>query len=275
MTPNFNDFKTLDLKQIAKEGPPPIDFIWDGFPAGSVGALVSLSPGGVGKSYFALEAAVAVAGGYDLLALNPQRTGRVVYLDALDGEDVLTYRLHFIGKYLSQEQWVTVASNLIVESVYGSMFDIMREDHLKKIIRLGAGSRLIILDSISSMHCLNEDKRPDAERLLDRLEYIMEQTGATILFLKNVYGGSALVDKARWRGFLRIMTKTESMELSDYFFSSQAIGEERRHLYVHYVSFSFRDYDVVASSSRFLVRDRNGVLRPANLRSVKKNGEVR
>lgn len=64
---------TIDVQAAFENDPPALDFVWPGFLAGTVGALVA--PGGAGKSFWALEAAMAVAGGdapgSDLLGLGP------------------------------------------------------------------------------------------------------------------------------------------------------------------------------------------------------------
>lgn len=71
----------LDIMAAFTNEPPELDFIWPGFLAGTVGALVA--PGATGKSFFALEAAMSIAcsvAGGDLVGLAPAHTGRVVYL---------------------------------------------------------------------------------------------------------------------------------------------------------------------------------------------------
>ena len=68
----------IDLRAAFENEPPALDFIWPGFLAGTVGALVA--PGATGKSFWALEAAMAIAcsvAGGDLLRLSPAGTGRV------------------------------------------------------------------------------------------------------------------------------------------------------------------------------------------------------
>ena len=76
----------IDLLVAFENEPPALDFIWPGFLAGTVGALVA--PGATGKSFWALEAAMSVAcgaavdckaAGGDLVGLAPERSGRVVY----------------------------------------------------------------------------------------------------------------------------------------------------------------------------------------------------
>ncbi|MGS4934027.1 AAA family ATPase [Aeromonas sp. 25-281] len=66
----------LDLLAAFEQEPPALDFIWSGFLAGTVGALIA--PGATGKSFWALQAAMAVAckeSDGDLLQLRPTRSG--------------------------------------------------------------------------------------------------------------------------------------------------------------------------------------------------------
>lgn len=50
----------LDIMAAFTNEPPELDFIWPGFLAGTVGALVA--PGATGKSFFALEGVVSENG---------------------------------------------------------------------------------------------------------------------------------------------------------------------------------------------------------------------
>lgn len=49
----------IDLLSAFRLPPPELDFVWPGFLAGTVGALVA--PGATGKSFWALEAAMSIA----------------------------------------------------------------------------------------------------------------------------------------------------------------------------------------------------------------------
>jgi len=94
----------IDLLAAFENEPPVLDFIWPGFLAGTVGALVA--PGATGKSFWALEAAMSIAcsvAGGDLIGLAPAHTGRVVYLAGEDPPPALVCRVHAIGKHLSQQ----------------------------------------------------------------------------------------------------------------------------------------------------------------------------
>ena len=95
----------IDLLAAFEQEPPALDFIWPGFLAGTVGALIA--PGATGKSFWALEAAMAVActtPGGDLLQLAPARNGRVLYLAGEDPVPALVRRVHSIGQHLTLHQ---------------------------------------------------------------------------------------------------------------------------------------------------------------------------
>jgi len=226
----------IDIMSAFTNQPPELDFVWPGFLAGTVGALVA--PGAAGKSFFALQAAMAVAcaglGGErgDLLGLKPKYSGPVVYFAGEDPEPVLIHRIHAIGKYLDPAAREAVAENLIVEPVVGKRLNMMNELHLQRVIEYCSGARLIILDTLSRLHTLEENSNGDMSQLITNLEYIVAQTGgAAVLYLHHVNknsarekqidqhhaarGASALVDNARWVGFIAKMTEDESNRLSD------------------------------------------------------------
>lgn len=51
--------KSIGLSDFFAKMPPPLDFVMPGLVKGTVGSIVS--PGGVGKSWFVLEAATSIA----------------------------------------------------------------------------------------------------------------------------------------------------------------------------------------------------------------------
>jgi len=101
----------LDIMAAFTNEPPELDFIWPGFLAGTVGALVA--PGATGKSFFALEAAMSIAcsvAGGDLVGLTPKKTGRVVYFAGEDPQPALIKRVHSIGQHLGQSAREAIAA---------------------------------------------------------------------------------------------------------------------------------------------------------------------
>ncbi len=148
----------LDIMAAFTNEPPELDFIWPGFLAGTVGALVA--PGATGKSFFALEAAMSIAcsvAGGDLVGLAPAHTGRVVYLAGEDPQPALVRRVHAIGQHLNQSAREAIAENLMLEPIMGKRLNVMDEAHLRRVIDYSAGARLIVLDTLSRIHSLDEN----------------------------------------------------------------------------------------------------------------------
>ncbi|MBJ3471300.1 AAA family ATPase, partial [Salmonella enterica subsp. enterica serovar Corvallis] len=148
----------INIMEAFQQEPPQLDFIWPGFLAGTVGALVA--PGATGKSFWALEAAMSIAcsvAGGDVVNLKPQHTGRVVYLAGEDPEPALIRRVHAIGQHLNQSAREAIAENLTLEPIMGKRLNVMDEEHLRRVIEYSAGARLIVLDTLSRIHSLDEN----------------------------------------------------------------------------------------------------------------------
>jgi len=275
----------IDIIQAFREPPPELDFIWPGFLAGTVGALVA--PGGTGKSFWALEAAMAVAcsvPGGDVLDLAPRYSGRVVYLAAEDPVPVVIRRVHAIGQHIDQDAQGIIAENLILEPIMGRRLDLINEEHLESLVKYSHGARLLILDTLSRLHGLDENSNGDMSKLVSILEYVAATTGAAVLYLHHVSkgsardgqtdqqqaarGASALIDNARWCGFLAKMTSEEAKKLSDCPDNPYPIGPERRGFFLRF-GVSKQNYDVPVPDRWYQRRD-GGVLTPVELMEAKR-----
>lgn len=272
---------SINIMAAFQTEPPPLDFIWPGFLAGTVGTLVA--PGATGKSFWALEAAMSIAcsvAGGDLLKLKPQRTGRVVYLAGEDPAPALIQRVHCIGQHLSQKARKAIAENLILKSIMGQRLNVMDKQHLDSIIELCADARLIILDTLSRIHTLDENSNGDMARLICMLEYIAASTRASVLYLHHVSkgsaregqidqqqaarGASALIDNPRWGGYVARMTDDEARQLSSC--GRQPIGSARRSFFVRF-GVSKQNYDATPLD-QWYERHVGGVLVPVELEEV-------
>ena len=268
----------IDIMAAFEQPPPVLDFIWPGFLAGSVGALVA--PGATGKSFWALEAAMAVACGVpggDILGLAPEASGRVVYLAAEDPEPALICRVHALGAHLGQAAREAIAERLSLVPIMGKRLNIMDEKHLAHVVDRCAGARLLVLDTLSRIHALDENDNGEMARLLSQLEHIAAQTGCAVLFLHHVSkasarergdeqqaarGASALVDNARWSGYLTQMSESDGKYWSDRPYDRAPIGV-RRGLFVKWgVSKQNYGHGLVP---RWFRRDTGGVLVPVDL----------
>lgn len=243
----------LNILECFTVEPPPLDFVWPGFLSGTVGALVA--PGATGKSFFALEAGMAVActvAGGDLLGVEPQAHGRVEYFSFEDPANVLKNRLHHaIGKYVIDPiARKSIAENMSIWPCMGSLVDIIDSKFRDEIVKIGEGSRLLIFDTFTRIHRLEENSNSDMSQVIASLENVAARTGAAILFLHHTgksatangkvddpgagRGASALVANARWTGFLQKMTIEEADELSDDPVSKKPVGTGRRNYFVRF-----------------------------------------
>ncbi|HQT82314.1 MAG: replication protein A [Ferrovum sp. 37-45-19] len=276
----------IDLAKAFEDEPPVLDFIWPGFLAGTVGALVA--PGATGKSYFTLEAAMSIAcsvAGGDLVKLTPLHTGRVVYMAGEDPAPALIRRIHAIGKHLAPSAREAIAENLTLEPIMGKRLNIMDDRHLARLIEYCADSRLIVLDTLSRIHQLDENSNGDMAKLVGTLEYVAATTGASVLYLHHVSkgsaregqgdqqqaarGASALIDNARWCGFVAKMTEQEAVSLTAHSLNRTPIDDQRG--YFIRFGISKQNYDVTPND-RWYQRHEGGVLFPIELREAVSSG---
>ena len=273
-----NDILTddIDVAVMFNEEPPRLEFLWPGFLSGTVGALVSM--GGVGKSFWALEASMAVAGGpgADLLGIGPEYYGPVLYLATEDHKKIIQTRGHAIGQHLCPDVRESIIENLSISAISGRRMDIMRTEQIKTIVQRCQGMRLLVIDTISRCHQLDENSNSDMAKLVSVLELIARESGCSVLYLHHISkatalggmgdqqqaarGASALVDNARWCGYVAGMRAEEAAALYD---EEGAIGERRRQ-YLRY-GCSKINYGAPDTTERWYRRVGGGVLVPVQL----------
>lgn len=274
----------LDVRKAVESAPVPLDFVLPGFKAGTVGALVS--PGATGKTMLALELAVTVASGADLLDLASmdrqwqQIIGPVVFLTGEDPSDVLNGRFHSIGLQLSQEHLELIYSNLFVAPVAGFNADIMNGDWRVWIESVSKGARLVIIDTLRRFHHLDENDGSHMAGLLGYMEQLCRINGTSVLFLHHTSkagasnggdfqqasrGSSVLTDNARFQANLIAMGISEADKFG--------IDQELRRNFVRW-SFPKLNYSSPIPD-RWYQRHEGGVLKPAVLNlAAKTNGTL-
>jgi RecA-family ATPase len=199
-------------------------------------------------------------------------------------------RIHAIGQHLGHAARQAIAENLALEPIMGKRLNVMDEAHLRRVIEYSAGARLIVLDTLSRIHALDENSNGNMAHLVAVLEQVAATTGASVLYLHHVSkgsaregqtdqqqaarGASALIDNARWCGYVARMTEDEAKRLSDRAHDRQPIGNERRGFFVRF-GVSKQNYDATPLD-RWYMRHAGGVwcrwscMRPAA--EVRKKG---
>lgn len=216
----------IDLDEAEVFEPAPMDFTLPGFMRDSVGLLIS--PGGTGKSFFALEVACAIAGGdsANLLGLSVGNTGPAVYITAEDERQILLTRTHAISKRVGPDAWARVKENMTCISVSKKRLDVLTEQTQDAIIDVANGARIIIIDTLRRVHTCDENSNGNMAELLNALEFVAEETGAAVLVphhsnksmitqgrgseQHSARGASVLVDNARWVGYLSSVTNADN-----------------------------------------------------------------
>lgn len=273
----------IDIMTAFGKEPPPQDFILPGFLAGTVGALIA--PGSTGKSMLALQLACAVASDQpqaNTTGLAIEHHGPVLYINLEDPPTEIERRLHALGGRLDMAARQSIAEQLILSARMGVPTDIMQDRFMASLLKAATGVRLIILDTLSRAHSMDENDNGAMARLVARLETVVRQTGAALLYLHHTSkaatlagqggmaqaarGASALIDNARWCGNLVKMTPDEAEKLTDREFDSRPIGDDRRGFFVRY-EIGKQNYGQV-ENAQWYERTAGGILRPVALKEA-------
>lgn len=267
----------LNLLDVMSTPQPEFDFVLPGMLAGTVGSLVS--PGGVGKSFLALELALLVGTGHDLLGMDcPLKKGRVAMLCLEDPEDALRHRIHALGKYLPPEVRTKLHEQVQIFALLGKKTSIFDSAFFGWVQQAAKGTRLVIIDTLRRVHSEDENDAAKMSDLLGRLEQIAEQERCAILFLhhttKNAAlngqadmqqasrGSSVLTDNIRWQSYLGVMSEPEA--------NSKSIPKTERRRYVKF-GVSKQNYGPPLHEL-WMERCEGGVLRPSAIHV--KTGEL-
>lgn len=244
-----NDNKARPSTAAILSPRPIIDFVLPGLGAGEVGMLVA--PGAAGKSFWALQAAISIATGIDLLELGGMghklTKGKVLYLSMEDGAAVIHGRLHDIADAFEPLQKYAVLEALdesltIIPGTRGD-FDLMTmESHGIDLNVCATGRRLLILDTLSMSHTGDENKTSEMAAVVGNAQRLARNTGCAVLMLHHAAksaalngqmdmqqaarGATALVDNIRCAFFMQTMTEDEA----------KAHGIAKRSAYVRYGS---------------------------------------
>lgn len=264
----------LDLRRAIEQEPQPLDFVLPALMAGTVGALVS--PGATGKTMLALEMAIAIAGGPDLLGLEQidpdwkRQIGRVVLLSAEDPAEVLALRLYEMGKRMSPDEREHIYELLTVAPLVGYGVDMMSAHWRHWIAQMTQGARLVVIDTLRRFHQLDENDGGAMAGVLAYLEQLCRENGTTVLFLHHTSkaagmnagdaqqasrGSSVLTDNARFQANLIAMSEEQAKKFD--------VEESCRRSFVR-LSWPKVNYSA-PMADRWFRRREGGILEPAVL----------
>ncbi len=158
----------------------------------SDGAALVYGPAGIGKSFFALSLAWAVAAGGSFLGWQSPRPHRVLYVDGEMGAGALRERLALFGP---PPAGLMICPHDLTE---GPLLDLSEDDGLLRLMAAWDQPQLVVLDTLSSLAGLASG---DGERWDKMQTFLLHQ--------KQCRRAMLLVHHANREGAMRGTTRRE------------------------------------------------------------------
>lgn len=218
--------RILPISFFITSDPPPRDYLFNSLSLvkGTVGMLAA--PGDSAKTYITLEMVMGLCcNTFDPLQLEPTREGKVLYVSGEETDVELHTRIHKIADGMTIEEQGTVMHNLTILSTYGLRNHndwLVTGDALIDTVceTAGNGTQLIVFDTHTRFHNLDENSNPEQAFVVSRYELITIETHAAVVFdhhankfsmsgsgaQTDAYshrGAAALRDNSRWCATIR------------------------------------------------------------------------
>lgn len=229
----------INILTALKQKPEPLNFILPGLVAGTVGAIVS--PGGSGKSAFALQLCAQIAGGPNLLGIETVQA-QAAYMPGEDPELAVQHRLYALGEHCEDRHIEQLSKNLFIEPLESFSVNIMTEQWFNYFMQIAENRSLLIIDTLRIIHELDENDSSAMTQIIGKMKIIAAKTKCAIVFLHHTSknsamndtgaeqqasrGSSVLVDNIRWQGYLKTMSSAEAKKLG--------VAENQRKFFVEF-----------------------------------------
>ena len=216
--PDDRGFTIIHPCSVFKKTLPPPVYVLPSLRPRTVGLIVAQE--GTGKSFLALEVALAKATGHDMTGIGVTGPGGVVYFSKEDPPEIIEERLQAIGPLISSDDAFGRADNLEIVPLYGkpatlvSEKTMVNEKLVRQIIKSGFGKDLLIFDTLRKLHDLEENSSGEMKVLLEIFDRIALETGAAVLLIhhtnkssnlngqqgdqSSARGSNAIVGNTRW-----------------------------------------------------------------------------
>ncbi len=190
-------------KQIIEEDIPPIEYIVDILIAKGVVILSAKSK--IGKSWLALQLAVAVASGSNFLGFNTTQ-GTVLYIDLENAEAVAQSRL------IKVLDGAEPPENLYIVNKYSTMNDTFIDD-LCEFLDTHTETSLVIVDVFQKIKRPKKSSQTDYEDMYEHLSELKAITDKYNISLMLIMHNRKMVDQSD--PFSNIIGSTAIMGASD------------------------------------------------------------
>jgi hypothetical protein len=276
---SYLDVMPLDIMEMFNIEPQPLDMVLHGLVRGSVG--FEFAGGGTGKSTHLQQTAIQVACGFDSLGSGEVPQGKVVILNAEDPVEALHHRAFAFNQHfqLSENQKTELSKNLSIYSLVAKRPDVINPTFIKWIKSISDGARLIIIDTLTRFHGLDENKADDAKRIMEQLEEIAFSVNSSIVLAHHISksaatsgqghsqsagrGSSVFPDNSRYSSYLRKMDNND-LEKINKKSSAELTKEDMK----RFLAFNISKHNYCAPrDDLWLERVKGGVLVAADFRS--------
>ena len=176
------------------------------------GGLIIVAESGVGKSLIALEGAIRLSMGWDILDLEVSTARKVLIIQVENPMSQVQFRLTRMLKGLGIEEGDF--PDRLFFSDPTARYDLEKSESVKAIIGMleNTGADVFILDPLSSYHKVEENNNVAMRQVLDQVTYISRETGASSIIVHHFGKPSADRDDAyRYRGASSIKDWADSM----------------------------------------------------------------
>jgi len=188
MTLTLGELLALDIS-------PPVDLLGEWLHANTITMIHG--PAGIGKSWFSLSIAMAIAGGGKFGSWQAPKPAKVIYVDGEMGEETLqrmAIQLRRVIKGLDKndadDNLILMPPNFTDDAPNERFIDAMgaAEFYIEKVIESGAA--LIVFDNIRTLTLLEDENSAVAWRgMSDALKRLREHCAVVILHHDNKTNG--------------------------------------------------------------------------------------
>lgn len=176
VTVALNDFLLMDL--------PPREYLLEPW-LPKAGICMVFAKRGVGKTFFALEIAMAVASGDTFLSFKAPKPARVLYIDGEMPANVMQERLCNIMKRMTPNIEIQQPRIITPDLQQGFMPDLSTEEGKEAIRPYTEDADLIIIDNVSTLGGCSKENEAQSWYPFQQLALDLRRQGKSVLFIHH------------------------------------------------------------------------------------------
>jgi RecA-family ATPase len=214
--PSIDNFRPIPFDELERIIPPPLEYIfYPCLPTQGIAFIYAAT--GLGKTLFALNMAYAIAGGGNFLKYTCPKPRKVLYVDAEMAFNQVHSRLMQIAERQGELDFKENLCLLTPDKILPFRMPKIDEEegqHLYKELMLAHNFEVIVLDNLSMLSSIDENKSSEWKIVQDWLLHL-RALGKTIILIHH-----AGKDKNGYRGTSRML------DCVDTAISLQSVNDE-------------------------------------------------